>query len=121
MLLLNRKGRRYLSYSCTDSPSDSFQSEREASEPEGPHPIQIVLAQEDHSFNLDLEALKEVLLSEDVANRKVVVLSVAGAFRKGKSFLLDYFLRFLTNKVSAAFHTLYLVSVQAEVGLLLTG
>lgn len=69
-------------------------------EPDGPHPIQIVLAQEDHAFDLDMEALKEVLLSEEVINRKVVVLSVAGAFRKGKSFLLDYFLRYLTNKVS---------------------
>ena len=54
---------------------------------------------EDHSFELDMEALKEVLLSDEVQNRKVVVVSVAGAFRKGKSFLLDYFLRFLNNKV----------------------
>ena len=54
---------------------------------------------EEHSFDLDLEALKTVLLSEEVANRKVVVVSVAGAFRKGKSFLLDYLLRFLSNKV----------------------
>lgn len=67
---------------------------------DGPRPIQIVLAQEDHSFDLDMDALKEILYSEEVINRKVVVLSVAGAFRKGKSFLLDYLLRFLNNKVS---------------------
>ena len=65
-----------------------------------PHPIQIVQAKGSHTFDLDLEALKKVLLSEEVINRKVVVLSVAGAFRKGKSFLLDYLLRFLSNKVS---------------------
>lgn len=63
----------------------------------GPRPLQIVRVEE-HSFDLDLEALKTVLLSEEVANRKVVVVSVAGAFRKGKSFLLDYLLRFLNNK-----------------------
>ena len=64
-----------------------------------PHPIQIVKVLDDHTFDLDMDALKEVLLSEEVRNRKVAVISVAGAFRKGKSFLLDYLLRFLNNKV----------------------
>ena len=65
-----------------------------------PRPIQIVLAKPDHTFELDLEALREILLSDDMNNRKVMVLSVAGAFRKGKSFLLDYLLRYLNNGVS---------------------
>lgn len=64
-----------------------------------PHPVQVVQVKEDHSFDLNIVALKKILLSEKVKNRKVVVVSVAGAFRKGKSFLLDYLLRFLTNKV----------------------
>lgn len=46
-----------------------------------------------------MDALARVLLSDQVKDRKVVVVSVAGAFRKGKSFLLDYLLRFLNNKV----------------------
>lgn len=70
-----------------------------------PHAIQIVQVLEDHTFDLDMEALKEVLLSDEVKNRKVVVLSVAGAFRKGKSFLLDYLLRYLNNKVGNMFET----------------
>jgi len=86
-------------YVIGEDPSASVGSE--LGEPDGPRAIQIVQAQEDHSFDLDLAALKKVLLSEELANRKVVVLSVAGAFRKGKSFLLDYFLRFLNNKVSS--------------------
>ena len=65
-----------------------------------PRPIQIVVAKPDHTFELDLEALREILLSDDVKDKKVMVLSLAGAFRKGKSFLLDYFLRFLNNGVS---------------------
>ena len=65
-----------------------------------PRPIQIVLAKPDHTFELDLEALREILLSDDVKDCKVMVLSVAGAFRKGKSFLLDYLLRYLNNGVS---------------------
>ena len=63
--------------------------------PTGPHPLQIVVAKDDHSFELNEEALAEVLCRDDVKDRKVVVVSVAGAFRKGKSFLLDFFLRYL--------------------------
>ncbi|CRK86731.1 CLUMA_CG000564, isoform A [Clunio marinus] len=39
--------------------------------------------------------LDEILLHEKVKDRKVVILAIAGAFRKGKSFFLDYCLRFL--------------------------
>jgi len=38
-----------------------------------------------------------------VRDKKVVVLSVAGAFRKGKSFLLDFLLRYLDRTVSQAY------------------
>ena len=55
----------------------------------------------DHSFELDEEALEKILLDPRIRNKKVVVVSVAGAFRKGKSFLLDFFLRYLSAKVSA--------------------
>jgi len=58
-------------------------------------PIQIVVAKSDHTFELDTESLECILLSDEVRDRKVVVVSVAGAFRKGKSFLLDFFIRYL--------------------------
>lgn len=64
-----------------------------------PRPIQIVLANSDHSFSLDEEALSEVLMRDEIKDRYVVVISVAGAFRKGKSFLLDFFLRYMNTKV----------------------
>lgn len=63
------------------------------------HPVQIVLAQPDHTFELNEEALAKILLEDDIKNRSVVVVSVAGAFRKGKSFLLDFFLRYMNSKV----------------------
>ncbi|WAR20182.1 ATLA2-like protein [Mya arenaria] len=59
------------------------------------HPVQIVSVEDDHTFQLDETALDEILLRSDIQDRKAVVVSVAGAFRKGKSFLLDFFLRFL--------------------------
>lgn len=64
-------------------------------------PIQIVDASgdEDHSFVLNDEALSEILMRNDVRDRSIVIISVAGAFRKGKSFVLDFFLRYLYSKV----------------------
>uniref|UniRef100_A0A8C2V381 Atlastin GTPase 2 n=2 Tax=Chinchilla lanigera TaxID=34839 RepID=A0A8C2V381_CHILA len=66
-----------------------------------PCPVQIVLAHEDdHNFELDEEALERILLQEHIRDLNIVVVSVAGAFRKGKSFLLDFMLRYMYNKDS---------------------
>lgn len=62
-------------------------------------PIQIILAHPDHTFELDEDALAKILLQDEIKDRSVVVVSVAGAFRKGKSFLLDFFLRYMNSKV----------------------
>ena len=45
--------------------------------------IKVVLTEDDHTFTLDEEALEEVLLDPRVRDKKVVVVSVAGAYRKG--------------------------------------
>ncbi|XP_036190710.1 atlastin-2 isoform X8 [Myotis myotis] len=64
-----------------------------------PCPVQIVLAHEDdHNFELDEAALEQILLQEHIRDLNIVVVSVAGAFRKGKSFLLDFMLRYMYNK-----------------------
>ncbi|XP_053239511.1 atlastin-2 isoform X3 [Podarcis raffonei] len=71
--------------------------------PEKPRPIQIVLAHEDdHNFELDESALERILLQEHIRDLNIVVVSVAGAFRKGKSFLLDFMLRYMYNKESSS-------------------
>lgn len=63
--------------------------------------IQIVKVNEEaHTFRLSEEDVTQLILQENVKNRDVVIVSVAGAFRKGKSFLLDFFLRYLYAKVS---------------------
>ena len=64
------------------------------------YPVQVVVTTDDHQFELDEEALEQVLLRPDVRDKKVSIVSVAGSFRKGKSFLLDFFLRFLNVEVS---------------------
>lgn len=69
----------------------------------GGHAVPIILAGDDHTFTLDEDALAEILLRDEVKDRNVVVVSVAGAFRKGKSFLLDFFLRYMHSKVTIRF------------------
>ena len=44
-----------------------------------------------------------LLNDKQVVDRKISIISVVGAFRKGKSFLLDYFLRYLYANVSCDF------------------
>lgn len=70
---------------------------------EGPtiegHPIPILVSEEQHVFSLDEEALEKVLLQDHIKDCNAVVVSVAGAFRKGKSFLLDFFLRYMNYMV----------------------
>jgi atlastin len=65
----------------------------------GGRPVQIVVSSNDHSFELDEDALSEILLQDHVRDKNVVIVSVAGAFRKGKSFLLDFFLRYMVTQV----------------------
>lgn len=65
-----------------------------------PGPVQVVVAQKDqHSFELEEKALASILLQDHVRDLDVVVVSVAGAFRKGKSFFLDFLLRYLYFQV----------------------
>ncbi|XP_013860938.1 atlastin-3 [Austrofundulus limnaeus] len=64
-----------------------------------PGPVQIVeVSKDNHSFTLNTEALAQILLAPEVREKHVVVLSVAGAFRKGKSFLLDFMIRYMHRK-----------------------
>ncbi|CAL1575318.1 unnamed protein product [Knipowitschia caucasica] len=58
-------------------------------------PVQVLLVKDDHTFELDESALSRILLHKEVRDREVVAVSVAGAFRKGKSFLMDFMLRYM--------------------------
>ncbi|KAK8787066.1 hypothetical protein V5799_023159 [Amblyomma americanum] len=52
----------------------------------------------DGSWELDAEALQKILLDDRVKDKPVAVVSVAGVYRKGKSFLLGFFLRYMQSQ-----------------------
>lgn len=76
-------------------------------EPELKQAIQIISPTNNHSFELQLDELNQLLQVDDIKNRHVVVVSIAGAFRQGKSFLLNIFVKYLyaqVRKHSCDFH-----------------
>lgn len=65
------------------------------------HPVEVVgLDEKDNKFRLNINNLRDILLQDDIKHREIVAVSIAGAFRKGKSFLLNFFLRYLSQKVN---------------------
>lgn len=55
---------------------------------------------QDGTFIVDNVTLEAMFSHPEVADRKKVAVSIIGAFRKGKSFLMDYALRFMYGHVS---------------------
>lgn len=45
-------------------------------------------------------AVRKLFLNPKLKDRQAVIISIVGAFRKGKSFLLNYILRYLYAHVS---------------------
>lgn len=58
------------------------------------HGVQVVTPI-NHKLRLELSELKSILEAPEIKDRAVFVLSIAGPLRKGKSFLLDIFLKYL--------------------------
>jgi atlastin len=61
--------------------------------------IKIINFAENCKIIVEQESMNKIFLHEDVKDRSIVILSVIGAFRKGKSFLLNYCLKFLYANV----------------------
>lgn len=61
-----------------------------------------IITLHDHKFELQIENLKRILDVSDIKDRYVVIVSIVGALREGKSFLLNFFLRYLSARVSNA-------------------
>ena len=63
-------------------------------------PISILSVSNSNKFVKENDELDKIFSHPEIQDRKVVILSLVGAFRGGKSFFLDYCLRFLYAHVS---------------------
>lgn len=70
------------------------------------HALPIVIPDRNNKnkFFFEEKALEEILLQNDIKDRLVIVVTVTGAFRQGKSFLLDFCLRYLQFIVSRSYN-----------------
>lgn len=59
-----------------------------------------IISTENHRFDLEADALHQILATDALKDRNVVVVSIAGSLRNGKSFLLNFFLKYLYAQVS---------------------
>ncbi|XP_063906898.1 atlastin-like isoform X1 [Zophobas morio] len=62
-------------------------------------PLQIFKLAEENKIVLFTDEVENALKNSVLKNRKVCVISVAGIFRQGKSFALNFFLHFLKKKI----------------------
>ncbi|XP_075727559.1 atlastin-2 isoform X4 [Rhipicephalus microplus] len=60
-------------------------------------PVQILRIEGGETIVFDERALESILLADHVKDRSVVVISIAGAYRQGKSFLLNFLLTHLRH------------------------
>lgn len=62
--------------------------------------LQILKFTQDRMLKFWSKELENLLLKDGIKDREVAVISIAGAYRSGKSFMLNFFLRYLYDRVS---------------------
>lgn len=60
--------------------------------------VQIVYL-ENHTIRVDSKILDKILGNEHIKDRNVMIFSIAGPYRKGKSFFLNFPLKYLHAQV----------------------
>ncbi|EDV25192.1 uncharacterized protein TRIADDRAFT_25986, partial [Trichoplax adhaerens] len=62
--------------------------------------VQILNVENQNNLQLNEAALESVLMREDFRDKKVVVVSINGKYRQGKSFLLNFFRFYLEKQIA---------------------
>lgn len=60
--------------------------------------LKIIELRSENVLHLNLDEFKQITTKDDLADRSLVIVSIAGAMRKGKSLLLNFFLTYAYNK-----------------------
>lgn len=60
--------------------------------------IQIVSIK-NHTFHLESDEFNKIVSNEHLKDRQVVACSISGAYRQGKSFLMNLFVKYLNAEV----------------------
>jgi len=63
-------------------------------------PITVFKFSDKNEVVVDNQGLERIFDRPEIKDRKIVILSLIGAFRGGKSYFLDYCLRYLYAHVS---------------------
>lgn len=63
--------------------------------------VSVVEITDKNALYVNEKALKDILLVDDIKDLPVVVISIAGAYRTGKSFMLNFLLRYLRSGCKA--------------------
>lgn len=61
--------------------------------------LNIIKFGDSNKIEFDRNSLELLLLHPEVKDRNITLVSIVGAFRRGKSFFADYLLRFLYGNV----------------------
>ena len=69
-------------------------------------PVRIIEVQNNHTFKLNSQVLSSILLDKEIKDKKVVLISITGAFRTGKSFLLNIILNYLKQLSNVKRHSI---------------
>lgn len=63
-------------------------------------PVNILNISDDGVSEIDSNAIDSLFSHPELKNRKAVIVTIVGDFRKGKSYFLNYCLRYLYGNVS---------------------
>lgn len=66
-----------------------------------------IIKPKNHKFELNLESVEQIFQSDEIKDRNVVIVSIAGPYRKGKSFLMNFFLNYLYAQVIFFIYLVY--------------
>ena len=86
------------SYAEKRSPTIAAPKKNKKQHPHGKHTA-VVSFDGNNGVIIDQDSIK-MLTKYGVGDRKIVIFSIVGEFRKGKSFFMDYALRFMYSNVS---------------------